>query len=183
MFSQIDAALVNILSAALADVIPAKGRAGVCSLKEPGDINLGLCLYGVNSCPEVSAPPVTPKGRSVQLLTPRFLTLRYLLAAFGKADAPFRAGEEHRLLNRAMRAFDENQTLKESELGFEPEWTDGINLWFEDLSFAEISNIWEKQGAHYRLSAAYRVFPVELRRISGSVNARIGRADFSGVRK
>lgn len=181
MIPRIDNALVSLLSSSLSDILPKPEQVGVCLPSDPGPVSLGLYLFSVRPCAEVNIPSIMTKGRNVQTLPPRFLSLYYLLTAYSKADAPFRAQEDHRILSRAMQVFEENQTLTERELGFVPgQFIDALQLQMLDVGHEEMSYIWQFRETPFRLSAAYRVCPVELPRLSSRMVTRVTGADIRG---
>lgn len=181
MIAEIDAALVKILSTALSDVLPKPEQIRVCLPYDPGQAVLGLYLYSVRPCSDMNIPSLMMKGRNVQTQPPRFLTLYYLLTAYSKIDADFVAREDHRILSRAMQAFEETPALTASILGFAPgQYVDTMHLQLLDVPHEEMSAIWSFRETAYRLSAAYRVCPVELPRRSGRMVTRVNDASFSG---
>lgn len=147
-----------------------------------GDTTLGLYLYSIRACYDMNIPAPAKIARSVSSLPPRFVTLYYLMTAYSKAEQTHRVANECLILEQAMQIFEQNPVLTEKQLGFKPgDWVDELKLEFVDLEPTEISGIWEHQNSPMKLSAAYRVFPVEIPRGGGSSSANVREVDY-GVR-
>lgn len=182
--TNLDNALIKILSEALTDILPGSGRVGICTPAEPGDLLLGLYLYNIRPCMDINQPPVIRKGSSYQELSPHFLTFYYLVTAYGRADGVYRTAEEHNILFRAIETFQNTPVLTEKELGYRPgTYIDKLQIRMVDLEPNEMVNIWSFRENQYRLSVAYEITPVEVSAHAGSLVTRVSGSDFRNFQK
>ncbi|MCL2698116.1 MAG: DUF4255 domain-containing protein [Oscillospiraceae bacterium] len=172
MLPQINTTLIRLLTQAFPEINT--GQIGVYHPHDRGEITLGLHLYSIRACHEITPPPVTQIGRNIKTVPPRFVALYYLMTAYSKAELAYRAAEECRIIERAMQVFEQYPVLTESILGCKPgKWIDELKLEFTDLDRSEIAGIWEHQETPLRLSVGYRVFPVEIPREFGLISERV----------
>jgi hypothetical protein len=179
MITNLTNALINLLSQNLTDLRPNPGQIGLYLPHDRGEITLGLHLYSIRNCSEMTPLPIMQIGRNIQAVPPRFVTLHYLITAFSKAELAYRAAEDCRIIERVMQVFEANPVLNEKNLGFKPgNWVDELKLEFADLDHSEIAGIWEHQDSPLRLSVGYRVFPVEIPRGTGCISERVGEVSY-----
>ena len=183
MYTQITSALISLLSDSLKGIL-SPGQVGLYLPHERGEITLGLYLYSIRDCTEMGTPDISAVARNVRAMPPRFVTLHYLMTAYSKSEVAHRATDDCRILEAAMQVFEDNPVLNEKNLGFKPgSRVNELKLEFVDLPHAEIAGIWEHQDVPYRLSAAYRVMPVELSRGLGRISERVEevQSNFEGI--
>ena len=182
--TNLDNALVKLLSESLSDILVGSGRVVICRPAEPGDFLLGLYLYNIRPCTDINPPSVIRKGSSFQELSPHFLTLYYLVTAYSRADGVYKTAEDHRILFRAIQTFQNMPVLTERELGYRPgTYIDKLQVQMVELEPDEIANIWMFRESEYRLSVAYKITPVEVSAEAGSFVTRVSDTNFKGIQR
>lgn len=182
--TNLDNALIKILSESLSDILPGSGRVGICTPAEPGDLLLGLYLYNIRPCTDINPPAIIRKGSSYQELPPHFLTLYYLVTAYSRADGVYKTAEDHNILFRVIETFQNTPVLTEKELGYRPgTYIDKLQIQMVDLEPNEMINIWSFHENQYRLSVAYKITPVEVSAQAGSLITRVSGSDFRNLQK
>ena len=113
-------ALITLFSHALSDLFTGTGRIGICTPDDPRDLMLGLYLYNIRPCYDITPQPLIQKGSGFREQAPHFLTLYYLMTAYSKAEDARKTQEEHNILFRAVDTLLNTPVLTERELGFRP---------------------------------------------------------------
>lgn len=135
----------------------------LCSPPDRGDTVVGLYLYDISESDALRATNPVPVGESQLRSPPMLLQLSYLLTVYSSAEAKFRATDEQRILGRAMQALSDNAALDAMEVLKDPNALCGkINIQLMNLTMEEKMRIWSFSDVPYRLSACYRVAPVEV---------------------
>ena len=184
MMIDFENALVALFSRSLSDLLPVSGRVGICTPDEPRDLVLGLYLYSIRPCYDITPQPLIQKGSGFREQAPHFLTLYYLMTAYSKADDSHKVWEEHNVLLRAIEALLNNPVLTESELGFRPgAYVDKLQLRLLDLTPDEMSNIGSYKEGPHNLSVGFCVTPVEVSALAGKAVMRTFSADIRTSRE
>lgn len=181
---KIEHALITLFSHALSDLFPGEGRVGICTPDEPRDLMLGLYLYGIRPCFDITPQPLMQKGSGFREHAPHFLTIYYLMTAYSKAEDTHKTREEHNILFRAVETLLYTPVLTERELGFRPgTYIDRLQLRMLDLTPDEMSNIQNSRDGSYKLSVGFCVTPVEVSAAAGEAVSPASSADIQTVRK
>lgn len=180
----IESALITLFSRSLFDLFPGAGRVGICTPDDPRDLMLGLYLYSIRPCYDITPQPLIQKGSSFREQAPHFLTLYYLMTAYSKAEDSHKTREEHNILFRAVETLLNTPVLTERELGFRPgAYVDKLQLRMLDLTPDEMSNIRSFRDNPYRLSVSFCVTPVEVSAAAGEAVSGTSAADIQTVQK
>ncbi|MCH5204678.1 MAG: DUF4255 domain-containing protein [Oscillospiraceae bacterium] len=165
---KIEQSLTELFSRSLSDMFPGSGRVGICTPDEPRDLMLGLYLYSIRPCYDITPQPLIQKGSGFREQAPQFLTLYYLLTAYSKAEDAHKTQEEHNILFRAVETLMNTPVLTERELGFRPgTYVDRLQLRMQDLTPEEMSNIQSYRESPPTLSVGFYVTPVEVSAAAG----------------
>jgi hypothetical protein len=160
----VDNALLNLLRANLApDIIQNPDAIGLCSPDEKGDMLLGLHLYDIRENEEVRATDKINIDAARQRYPSAYITLCYMVTAYSNADIKFRAGEDHKILNKVWQVFHDHALLDASTL--EPTTKAAemdLRIRVADLSLEEKQRLWNFPNHPYRASLFYRIAPVEV---------------------
>ena len=159
----LEIALINHFSRSLFELFPGTGRVGICTPDEPRDLMLGLYLYGIRPCYDITPQPLIQKGSGFREQAPHFLTLYYLMTAYSKAEDARKTQEEHNILFRAAETLLNTPVLTESELGFRP----GTYI----------------DKTPYRLSVGFCVTPIEVSALVGEAVSGTSAADIQTTQK
>lgn len=136
---------------------------GLASPAERGDINLGLFLYNIEESGANRDTRMRMRGSTAQQFPPMAMDLHFLLTAYSNADTQSRAGEEGRILGRAMQVLYDNSVLRSPYLeGSLVERAEELRIVLENLTPQAMSEIWTFKDVPYKLSVGYLVGPVEL---------------------
>lgn len=177
-------ALITLFSRSLSELFPGSGRVGICSPDDPRDLMLGLYLYSIRPCYDITPQPLIQKGSGFREQAPRFLTLYYLMTAYSKAEDAHKTREEHNILFRAVEALLNTPVLTERELGGRPgAYIDKLQLKMLDLTSEEMANIQSSRGGTYRLSVGFCVTPVEVSALAGEAVSGTSAADIQALQK
>ncbi len=180
----LEIALINHFSRSLFELFPGTGRVGICTPDEPRDLMLGLYLYGIRPCYDITPQPLIQKGSGFREQAPHFLTLYYLMTAYSKAEDARKTQEEHNILFRAAETLLNTPVLTESELGFRPgTYIDKLQLQMLDLTPEEMSNIRSVGNTPYRLSVGFCVTPIEVSALVGEAVSGTSAADIQTTQK
>lgn len=175
---RLEHSLTDLFSRSLSDLFPGSGRVGICTPDEPRDLMLGLYLYSIRPCYDITPQPLIQKGTGFREQAPHFLTLYYLLTAYSKAEDAHKTQEEHNILFRAIETLLNTPVLTERELGFRPgTYVDTLRLMMLDLTPEEMSNIQSYRDCPYGLSVGFCVTPVEVSANAGEAVSRTLSAD------
>lgn len=181
---KLETALINLFSKPLSDLFPGSGRVGVCTPDDPRDLMLGLYLYSIRPCYDITPQPLIQKGSGFREQAPHFLTLYYLMTAYSKAEDARKTQEEHNILFRAVETLLNTPVLTERELGFRPgAYVDKLQLRMLDLTPDEMSNIQSCRDNPYRLSVGFCVTPVEVSAAAGEAVSGTSSSDIQTVQK
>lgn len=182
--TKLETALINLFSCSLSDLFPGSGRVGICTPDKPRDLMLGLYLYSIRSCYDITPQPLIQKGSGFREQQPHFLTLYYLMTAYSKAEDARKTQEEHNILFRAVETLLNTPSLTERELGFRPgTYIDKLQLRMLDLTPDEMSNIQNVRSDSFRLSVGFCVTPVEVSSAAGEAVSGTSAADIQTVQK
>lgn len=177
-------ALIAVFSHSLSELYPGSGRVGICTPGDPRDLMLGLYLYNIRPCYDITPQPFIQKGGGFREQAPHFLTLYYLMTAYSKAEDAHKTQEEHNILFRAVDTLLNTPVLTERELGFRPgAYVDKLQLRMLDLTPDEMSNIQSCRDGSCRLSVGFCVTPVEVSAAAGEAVSGTSSADIRTVRK
>ena len=152
----------------------------LCSPPDRGDTVVGLYLYDVSESEAVRMVNPVAVGESQLRSPPMLLQLSYLLTVYSNVEAKFRALDEQRILGRAMQVLSDNAAVDATEVLKDPNAIFGkINIQLINLTMEEKMRIWSFSDIPYRLSACYRVDPVEvestrLRTVRRVVDVQLG---------
>lgn len=181
---KLETALITLFSHALSDMFPGEGRVGICTPDDPRDLMLGLYLYSIRPCYDITPQPLIQKGSGFREQAPQFLTLYYLMTAYSKAEDAHKTREEHNILFRAVETLLNTPVLTERELGSRPgTYIDRLQLRMIDLTPEEMSNIQNSRDGSYKLSVGFCVTPVEVSAAAGVEVSGTSAADIRTVRK
>lgn len=176
--------LITLFSHSLSNLFPGSGRVGICTPDDPQDYILGLYLYNIRPCYDITPQPLIQKGSGFREQAPHFLTLYYLMTAYSKAEDARKTQEEHNILFRAVDTLLNTPALTERELGFRPgAYVDKLQLRMLDLTPDEISNIQSCRDSPYKLSVGFCITPVEVSAAAGKAVPGTSSADIRTVRK
>ena len=179
---KLEISLTELFSRSLSDLFPGSGRVGICTPEEPRDLMLGLYLYSIRPCYDITPQPLVQKGSGFREQAPQFLTLYYLLTAYSKAEDAHKTQEEHNILFRAIETLLNTPVLTERELGFRPgTYVDRLQLRMLDLTPEEMSNIQSYRESPPKLSVGFYVTPVEISAVAGKAVSRTTSADIQTV--
>lgn len=182
--TNLDPALIALFSRSLSDLFPGSGRVGICTPGDPRDLMLGLYLYSIRPCYDITPQPLIQKGSGFREQPPHFVTLSYLMTAYSKAEDAHKTQEEHNILFRAVETLVNTPVLTERELGFRPgAYIDKLQLRLLDLTPDEMSNIQSFRDSPYRLSVGFCVTPVEIPAAAGEAVSGTSAADIQTVQK
>ncbi len=135
----------------------------LCSPADRGDTVLGLYLYEVNECEAMRAVNPVPMGNRQLRQPPMLLQLHFMLTVYSAAEIKFRALDEQRILGRAMQILADNSVLDAaSTLGDVNPLERSIRIQIENLSMEDKMRLWGSSNSPYRLSACYKVEPIEI---------------------
>lgn len=177
-------ALITLFSRSLSELFSGSGRVGICTPDDPRDLMLGLYLYNICPCYDITPQPLIQKGSGFREQPPQFLTLYYLMTAYSKAEDAHKTREEHNILFRAVETLLNTPVLTERELGFRPgTYIDRLQLRMLDLMPDEMSNIQNSRDGSYKLSVGFCVTPVEVSAAAGEAVSPASSADIQTVRK
>lgn len=181
---KLETALITLFSHALSDMFPGEGRVGICTPDDPRDLMLGLYMYSIRPCYDITPQPLIQKGSGFREQAPQFLTLYYLMTAYSKAEDAHKTREEHNILFRAVETLLNTPVLTERELGSRPgTYIDRLQLRMIDLTPEEMSNIQNSRDGSYKLSVGFCVTPVEVSAAAGVEVSGTSAADIRTVRK
>ena len=160
----VDNALLNLLRENLTpEVIQNPDAIGLCSPDEKGDMLLGLHLYDIRENEEVRVNERINLEAGRQKNPPAYFTLCYMITAYSSADIKFRAGEDHKILNRVLQTFHENPILDASTYAPTMKAEEmNLRIHIANLSTEEKQRMWNFPNHPYRASLFYRVAPVEV---------------------
>ncbi|MDR0469237.1 MAG: DUF4255 domain-containing protein [Peptococcaceae bacterium] len=160
----VDNALINLLRANLVpDVIQNPDAIGLCSPDEKGDMLLGLHLYDIRENEEIRLTDMVNLDAVRQKYPSSYITLCYMVTAYSNADVKFRAGEDHKILNRVLQVFGDNTLLDASTLEPTAKAAEmNLRIRIADLNLEEKQRLWNFPNNPYRASLFYRVAPVEV---------------------
>lgn len=182
--TNLEPALITLFSRSLSDLFPGSGRVGICTPDDPRDLMLGLYLYSIRPCYDITPQPLIQKGSGFREQAPHFLTLCYLMTAYSKAEDARKTQEEHNILFRAVEALLNTPVLTERELGFRPgAYVDKLQLRMLDLTPDEMSTIQSRHDDTYRLSVGFCVTPVEVSAIAGKAVSGTSSSDIRTMQK
>ena len=161
---EVDNAVLNLLRRNLVpDVIQNPDAIGLCSPDEKGDMLLGLHLYDIRESEEIRINEMQNIDSSRQRYPSAYLTLYYMITAFSNADIKFRAGEDHKVLNRVVQVFNDYAVLDAVSLEPAQRATDmHLRIQIASLSLEEKLRVWNYPNHPYRSSLFYRISPVEI---------------------
>ena len=169
-------ALITLFSHALSDLFTGTGRIGICTPDDPRDLMLGLYLYNIRPCYDITPQPLIQKGSGFREQAPHFLTLYYLMTAYSKAEDARKTQEEHNILFRAVDTLLNTPVLTERELGFRP----GA---YVDMFQLRSANYPNSRDNPYSLSVGFCITPVEVSAAAGEAVSGTSSADIQTVRK
>lgn len=179
-----ETALIALFSRSLSDMFFGSGRVGICAPNDPRDLMLGLYLYNIRPCYDITPQPLIQKGSGFREQAPHFLTLYYLMTAYSKAEDAHKTQEEHNILFRAVETLLNTPVLTERELGFRPgAYVDKLQLRMLDLMPDEMSNIQNFRDVPYKLSVGFCVTPVEVPALVGKAVSGTSAADIQTMQK
>lgn len=177
-------ALITLFSRSFSDLFPGSGRVGICTPDEPRDLMLGMYLYSIRPCYDITPQPLIQKGSGFREQAPHFLTLYYLMTAYSKAEDARKTQEEHNILFRAVETLLNTPVLTERELGFRPgAYVDKLHLRMLDLTPDEMSNIQSYRDSPYKLSVGFCITPVEVSAAAGEAVSGTSSSDIQTVQK
>lgn len=182
--NKLETSLTELFSRSLSDLFPGSGRVGICTPDEPRDLMLGLYLYSIRPCYDITPQPLIQKGSGFREQAPQFLTLYYLLTAYSKAEDAHKTQEEHNILFRAVETLLNTPVLTERELGFRPgTYVDRLQLRMLDITPDEMSSIQNYRDSPHRLSVGFYITPVEISAVAGEAISRTSSSDIRTVQK
>lgn len=182
--TNLETALTTLFSNAFSDLLPGSGRVGICAPDDPRDLMLGLYLYNIRPCYDITPQPLVQKGSGFREQAPQFVTLYYLMTAHSKAEEAHKVREEHNILFRAVETLLNTPVLTERELGFRPgAYIDRLQLRMLDLTPEEMANIRNYGSGTLGLSVGFCVTPVEVSAAVGEAVAGTSSADIRTSQK
>lgn len=182
--TNLESSLITLFSRSLSELYPGPGRVGICTPDAPRDLMLGLYLYSIRPCYDITPQPFIQKGSGFREQAPHFLTLSYLLTAYSKADDAHKTREEHSILFRAVETLLNTPVLSERELGFRPgTYIDTLHLRLLDLTPEEMSNIQNFRDVTHKLSVGFCVTPVEVSALAGEAVSGTSSSDIRASQK
>ena len=177
----VDNALLGLLRENMTpEVIQNPDAIGLCSPDEKGDMLLGLHLYDIRENEEVRVNERINLEAGRQKYPPTYVTLCYMITAYSSADIKFRAGEDHKILNRVLQVFNENPLLDASS--FTPTMRAAemnLRIHIANLTTEEKQRMWNFPNHPYRASLFYRVAPVEVENSRTKAVSRVLEAEFA----
>jgi hypothetical protein len=119
----------------------------------PGEDALSVFLYRVLENGDLRNRPVEQISSSMVRYPPLSLNLFYLITPLTKI-----AGNDHRLLTKAMQIFYDNAILKGAQLqGVLQDSTEELRISLHPLSLEDISKLWSAFMRPLRLCVSYEV--------------------------
>lgn len=159
------------------DVIQNEGSIGLCSPEDHGDFRLGLYLYDISECDEITTRGMMPSGVHQQKYPSSWLNLYYMITAYSNSDIKYRQEEEQKILGRAIQTLKDYSTIGDKELGSDITMSAKI----EPLRMEQNDKLrlWNFPNIPYHLSLFYKVSPVEV--VSAKVKdiVRVSSVDFT----
>jgi hypothetical protein len=144
---------------------------------KPTEDALSVFLYRVVENSDLRNRPLEQITAHTLRYPPLSLNLFYLITPLTKI-----AGNDHRLLTKAMQIFYDNAILKGSQLqGVLQDSTEELRLSLYTLSMEEISKIWSAFMRPMRVSVSYevKVVYIDSERETGGEQVRRKRLEFS----
>mgnify|MGYP001042146068 CR=1 FL=1 len=162
MIADTSAYLVELLQKALVpELISDASEIGLRSPEEKGDIVLGVFLYDVRQSEEVFQQlRMVAKERISK--PPLYLSLCYMITAYGKGDTMYRLMQEEQILGRVIQIFYDNSIIPIEWI--DPQTTSNLDLHIQMINpdIDEKSKIWSFPNIGNRLSLFYKVSPIAI---------------------
>ena len=159
-----DTALLNLLRENLVpDVVQNPDAIGLCSPDEKGDMLLGLHLYDIRENEEIRINEMVNLDVSKQKYPSVYVTLCYMITAYSSADVKFRAGEDHKILNKVLQVLNDHALLDADTLTPTAKAQEmNLRIHIANLTLEEKQRLWNFPNHPYRASLFYRIAPVEV---------------------
>lgn len=164
IISSVDRGIISLLKEHMVpDVISGSEQIGLCAPGENGDILLGIYLYDIRENEEMRVGGMLSYDEEQLQNPPMYLSLYYMITAYGDMDIRYREEENHRLLAKAMQVFGDYPVLDSATLyptgEIEPY---DLHIEFLSLKPDEKAAVWQNARQPVRLSLFYRITPVQL---------------------
>lgn len=162
--SDVGLSLMNILQSNLVpEPIDNKEKIALCSPADKGDLKLTLYLYNIEEGGEYRKNEMIKLPNGNLKYPPNSFSLYYLMTAYSSGDLKNRALDEHKILGRAIQVLNDNAILKgDLLLGNLKNIDSEIRINTKNLTYDEMTRIWNFHDVPYSLSIAFRVGPVEI---------------------
>lgn len=162
--SDVGLSLVNLLQEKLVpEPIDNKEKIALCSPADKGDLKLTLYLYNIEEGGEYRKNDMIKLPSGDLKYPPSSFSLYYLMTAYSSGDLKNRAIDEHKILGRAIQVLSDNSILKGDLLkGNLKDAHSEIRINTKNLTYDEMTRIWNFHDVPYSLSIGFRVGPVEI---------------------
>lgn len=164
VISDIGNAIVSILREHMVpDVIMNPESICLCSPDDKGDAVLGVYLYDIRESEEYRNSGMVSMNISKQRYPSSYLTLNYMITAYSNGDIKFRSSEEQKIIGRVIQILADYQVIDpDTYRPVEQPVGNEINIVLQSLTMEDKLKIWTVPNKAYKLSAFFKVGPVEL---------------------
>ncbi|MFG6367617.1 MAG: DUF4255 domain-containing protein [Lachnospiraceae bacterium] len=154
--------LIELLQKALVpELISDVSEIGLRSPEEKGDIVLGVFLYDVRQSEEVFQQLRTVAKERISK-PPLYLSICYMITAYGKGDAMYRLIQEEQILGRVIQIFYDNSIIPIERIDSQTTGDFDLHIQMMNPDIDEKSKIWSFPNVSNRLSLFYKVSPIAI---------------------
>lgn len=154
--------LVSLLRQKLApEVIADPGLIGLCAPQEKGDFALGVWLYDIRECMQLSSHEMVTVDSTRQKFPSVYVNLYYMITPYSGGDTKYRAEEEALIFGKVIRTMKDAAVIDLSGCGDADGSEPVCQIVFQDLGMEEKQRIYPAPGG-YRTSLFYEVGPLEI---------------------
>lgn len=163
-----------------AELISQPELIGLHSPADSGDVRLSLFLYNIRESGDFQINHMINKGKGDLEYPPKSYELSYLVTAYSKAEAQFRAVDESLLIGKAMEIINDNSVLRAAYLqGSLAEKNEEIKITIDNLDIDVLLRLWNFPNIPYKLSFGLIVTPVFLDSTRKKPTKRVREVEFT----
>lgn len=153
--------LVSVLQRELVpEVIGDANEIGMRSPEDHADVSLGVFLYDIKESEEALYQGLGIIKNEKLYKPPVFLDLYYMITAYSKGEAKYRAAQEERILGKVIQTFHDYCVIPLYDVDREAEYGRDIRIQLLSLSVDEKSKIWNFPNIGNKVCLFYKVSPV-----------------------